>query len=169
MYFVHPITDGVPFIPADLLADVADAMAERVKGLEFDYIVGAEAMAIPIGTALSLRTGKPLSVIRKRSYGLPGEVCSEQFTGYSRNVMYINGLKKGDRVVVVDDVISTGGTMKAVLGALDHMGVEVVDIIVVIEKGDLKAAIEEETGHRMASLIRVRMDGDRVVILPDEG
>jgi len=59
-----------------------------------------------------------------------------QSTGYSKGVLYINGLKKGDRIIIVDDVISTGGTLLALVRALKIMGVEVTDVISVIGRGD---------------------------------
>ena len=64
---------------------------------------------MPLALMLSLQLGIPFTIIRKREYGLPGEVSIEQVTGYSKSKMYVNGLKKSDRVVIVDDVLSTGG------------------------------------------------------------
>ena len=90
-------------------------------------------MAIPIGTAISLMTDIPVNIIRKRSYGLPGEQEVMQKTGYSKGKMYINGLSRGDRVVIVDDVISTGGTMNGILHTFREMGVEVAGICFAIK------------------------------------
>lgn len=104
---------------------------------DVDYIVAAEAMGIPIGSAISLMTDIPLNIIRKRSYGLLGECEVKQQTGYSHGQMFINGIKKGDRVVIVDDVISTGGTIRGILIAMNEIGAEVTDICFAIRKGDV--------------------------------
>ncbi|MFH0966664.1 MAG: hypoxanthine/guanine phosphoribosyltransferase [Methanobacteriota archaeon] len=137
-YFVHPITDGIPHIDPVVLREVAVGMIQLLDLKDINYIVAAEAMAIPIGTAISLMTDIPLNIIRKRSYGLPGEQDVVQQTGYSKGQMFINGLCKGDRVVIIDDVISTGGTINGILATLVEMGVEVCGICFAIKKGDPK-------------------------------
>jgi adenine phosphoribosyltransferase len=60
---------------------------------KIDKIVTMEAMGIPLATALSLKLKIPFVIIRKRTYGLPGEIDVEQITGYSKSKLYINGLK----------------------------------------------------------------------------
>jgi adenine phosphoribosyltransferase len=158
-YFIHPITDGVPRVDPGLLRDVASSM---VKALELDgvaLIVVAEAMGIHIGTTLSLMTDIPLTIVRKRWYGLPGEVAVHQTTGYSKGELYLNGVSKGDRVVIVDDVISTGGTMRALVGALQYAGAEIADICVAIQRG------EPEVGCPYKALVRVEVSPTRVRIL----
>lgn len=152
-YFVHPITDGIPELEPALLREIAAAMV-RILDLEgVNRIVTAEAMGIHIGTALSLVTDIPLTVMRKRQYGLPGEIAVHQVTGYSKGELYLNGVCAGDRVVVVDDVCSTGGTMCALMAALEDAGAEVVDACVVIRRGspkvtcDYKTLVEVEVGE----------------------
>jgi len=68
-YFVHPITDGVPLVEADLLQEVAEAVSQ-FGNLNVDKIVCVEAMGIHLATAISLLTDIPFVVVRKRSYGL---------------------------------------------------------------------------------------------------
>lgn len=135
-YFVHPITDGVPEIEPGLLREIASGMIKLLNLEDIRYIVTAEAMGIPIGTALSLMTDIPLNIIRKRQYGLLGECDVCQVTGYSKGQMYINGIKPGDRIILIDDVISTGGTMNGIIKALQSIGAEIVDIGFVIKKGN---------------------------------
>jgi len=140
-YFVHPITDGVPCIEPALIREVACAMVQVMNLSDVDYIVTAEAMGIPIGIALSLMTDIPLSIVRKRQYGLDGEVSVSQTTGYSKNQLFINGIKTGDRIVIVDDVISTGGTIRALLSALHSIGAIVQDVCFAVSKGDVQLDI----------------------------
>lgn len=154
-YVVHPITDGIPSIESALLEEVAERMAEQLP--DCDRIVTTEAMGIPIATALSLRTGIPFTVIRKRRYGLPDEVSVEQVTGYSSSELFINGLHAGDEVVFVDDVVSTGGTLTAVTAALRDMRVTVKKILVAVGKGDI-SAIEEQVGMPINTLVDIAVD-----------
>lgn len=135
-YFIHPISDGVPSIDPHMVQEIAEYIFKITDIREVDTILTIEAMGIPVAIALSLKTGIPLTIVRKRPYFLEGEVELSQSTGYSKGVLYINGLKRGDRVIIVDDVISTGGTLVALVQALKNMGVEVQDIISVIGRGD---------------------------------
>lgn len=164
-YFVHPLTDGIPSIEAALLDEVVEEILELVDMRTITRIVTVEAMGIPVATALSLASDVPITVIRKRKYGLPGEVEIGQRTGYSKGSLFVNGIEKGEKVLVLDDVISTGGTLAPVLAALREMRVDVRDVVVLIEKGDGRARVEKETGARVKTLVRVDVRDGRVVVL----
>jgi adenine phosphoribosyltransferase len=141
-YFIHPISDGVPSIDPRLVEEIADYITE-IADLNVDTILTIEAMGIPVANALSLKTGIPLTIVRKRPYFLEGEVELSQSTGYSKGALYINGLKKGDRVIIVDDVISTGGTLLALVKALRNIGVEISDVVCVIGRGEGRVKLRE--------------------------
>ena len=162
-YFVHPITDGIPLVEPSILEEAAEGIS-RFGNMEVDKILCVEAMGIHIATALSIKTRIPFVVVRKRVYGLDGEVPVHQMTGYSQGELYINGLHKGDRIILIDDVVSTGVTMIAVLNALKQMDVEIVDVMVVIEKGNGKDIVKRETGFTVKSLVKVNILEGRVVI-----
>lgn len=163
-YFVHPVTDGIPAMDPAVLDEVLNRIYDLMD-MDVDYLVGAEAMAIPLIVPLSLMTGIPYNVVRKRRYGLPGEVSVRQTTGYSEKDLYINGLRKGDRVLVLDDVVSTGGTLRAVVKALQDMGVEVRDIIVVVKKTDRLEELERDLGQSVRTLVSVEVRDGKVRVL----
>lgn len=163
-YFVHPLTDGIPRMERGLLAEIVDQML-LIGDFDCDMIVTPEAMGIPLAVAISERTGVPYNVVRKRRYGLEGEVSVCQVTGYCRNQLYINGVHSGDRVTVVDDVVSTGGTLVAVVLALKRMGAVIVDVIAAIEKTSKMEEIEGELGLRIKTLVKVEVRGGRLVVL----
>lgn len=164
-YVIHPITDGVPYITPELLKEVSNEMKKHIKKVgKFDRIVTMEAMGIPIASALSLDLGIPFTIIRKREYGLPGEVSVEQVTGYSKSKMYINGLKKGDTIIIVDDVLSTGGTLKAVLYVLRQMGVIVKGVFIAIYKGKCKDELIKEFNTPITTIINIDVVNVKVVI-----
>lgn len=162
-YFVHPITDGVPLVESDLLQEVAEAVSQ-FGNMDVDKIVCVEAMGIHLATAISLLTNIPFVVVRKRCYGLDGEVAVHQTTGYSEGELYINGLRKGDRVFLVDDVVSTGGTMTSVIKALQRIETEIVDVMAIIEKGDGREFVEKETGTKVKTLVRANVINGKVVV-----
>jgi adenine phosphoribosyltransferase len=155
-YFIHPITDGVPEMEPELIREVA-AHVVRIADLDVDKIVTVESMGIPIGTALSLIADVPLVIIRKRKYGLPGEIEVSQVTGYSKSQLFLNGIKKGDRVIVVDDVVSTGGTLLAVLQSLQVAGAVVKDVVAVVQRGDGAIRLAAE-GYDVKTMVRVEVD-----------
>ena len=157
-YFIHPITDGVPIVEPALLRDVCGAMLKVLELNNVDKIVVVEAMGIHIGAVLSTMTDIPMTVMRKRVYNLPHEIPVHQTTGYSKGELYLNGVYKGDRVVIIDDVVSTGGTMKALLKALDIAGAEVVDVCIAIQRGS------PDIGRPYKSLVQIEVD-DRVHVV----
>ena len=163
-YFVHPITDGLPLVTKDLLEEITDEIL-GIADLDCDKIVTAEAMGIPIATALTIRTGIRYVIIRKRPYGMEGEVKIDQMTGYSKADMFINSLKAGERVVFVDDVVSTGGTITPTIKALQEMGVVVVDVVVVVNKNRKIHELEEGIGLKIKTLVDVDIVDGKVVLL----
>ncbi|WP_121740900.1 hypoxanthine/guanine phosphoribosyltransferase [Natronorubrum halophilum] len=161
-YFVHGVTDGIPPVDPAVLQAVADGIRERIDLDDIDTLVAPEAMGIHHGTALSLATGIPLVVVRKRSYGFPEEVAVHQETSYGESELYLNGVDAGDRVVLIDDVRSSGGTIEAVCDALEAVEAEVVDIVVVLRRVD---ADHEDAARDVTSLLDVRVRDGAVEVL----
>jgi len=163
-YIVNPITDGIPFVGPEVLREVVDAMAE-VGNFDCDVIMTIEALGIPLATALSLKTGKPYNIVRKRMYGMPGELNLAQVTGYSKNQLFVNGIKPGMRVVIVDDILSTGGTLWALVESLAGIQVKIVDIVVAVERTEKKAEIERKIGMPIKTLVRIEVGNGKVTVL----
>jgi adenine phosphoribosyltransferase len=162
-YFVHPVTDGIPQLKPELLKEVIDEI-KRIANFKVDKIVTIEAAGIAIASPLSVACGIPLCIIRKRQYNLPSEVSVEQITAYGKAKLFINGIKKGDRLLLVDDTLSTGGTLKAVVQALKTIGAEIVDIVVVIDRCKEKEKLEKEIGQKIKSLVKIKVN-DKVKVL----
>ncbi|MDR1954410.1 MAG: adenine phosphoribosyltransferase [Candidatus Methanoplasma sp.] len=144
-YLIHPVTDGIPMMEPDVLEEIIDWMVS-VCSFDCDRIAAPESMGIPFAVPLSLRLRIPYTVIRKRSYGIEGEIKVSYKTGYSDSDVYINGLKKGDRVVIVDDMLSGGGTLSAIVGALRENGISVTDALVVFNKGSEIESVNKRLG-----------------------
>jgi adenine phosphoribosyltransferase len=167
-YLVHPISNCVPTLDPGLLREVVVKTIRKADLENVDKIVTPAAMGIHISTAVSLMTDIPLVVIRKREYGLESEVSLTKGTGYSEDEMYINDVREGDRVLLLDDLISTGGTMRAIVEALDDIGADIVDIVIAIRKvggEDALAGID----HPVKTLINVRVDDGGVEIVDESG
>jgi adenine phosphoribosyltransferase len=166
-YFVHPVSDGVPTFRPSLLREVAVGVVRAADVEGVDKIVTPAAMGIHISTAVSLMTDLPMVVVRKRQYGLDGEVSIEQQTGYAESEMYVNDVGPDDRVLVLDDVLSTGGTMRAVLDALEFIGAEVAGAVAVIRKAGPTEL--DDTDHEVTALVTVTVEDGRVRIVDPTG
>lgn len=162
-YFVHPITDGIPLGRPEMLDEVLGEMAARGDWAHCDKIVTAESMGFPLASGLSMRVHRPYVFIRKRQYGLPGEVSLKQTTGYSKTDMFINNIHRGDRVIFVDDVISTGGTLYAIVRALRQIGAEVTQALIVFEKTRELPRMQKELGLPIHTLLAVEVVGGKLV------
>lgn len=167
-YFVHPISDGVPMLEPGLLREIVIKIIRKARLEDVDKIVTPAAMGIHISTAVSLMTDIPLVVIRKREYGLEGETPLFQETGYAENQMFINDVEAGDRVLVLDDVLSTGGTLSAICTALEEIGAEIVDIVAVIKKEGGGNELDESK-YTAKTLINVDVVDNQVVIIDGDG
>ena len=165
-YFIHPISDGIPRMDAEVLRATRDLIVSSIDWSEVDLIVTVEAMGLPLLAAVGDATGKPTVVIRKRSYGMEGEVRVDIATGYSQSIVYINDIKPGERVVIVDDVISTGGTLEPLLERLESMGVILHDVVVAIEQGEGRERLNRERPDwPVRSLVRIDIIDGKVEII----
>ncbi len=159
-YFQNPISDGIPKVDPDVLEEAIDGLAGILpEGI--DLILAPEAMGIPLGTGLSLKTRIPYVVVRKKQYGLPGEIEVLQKTGYSKSRMFVNGVKKGMRVVIVDDVLDTGGTLRAISEAVLSAGADLAKIMVVYSLCEDLDSMSKTMRAPIECLVRIGMDGPR--------
>ena len=158
-YFVNPISDGVPRVYPDVLEEAVDGLVSEAS-FDCDLILAPEAMGIPLAAGISLKARIPFSVVRKKRYGLPGETELTQRTGYSKAAMFLNGLEKGTRVAIVDDVLDTGGTIFAVASAVRDAGAVVTKVAVVYAMSDVQA-FSKKVGAPVVALLSVGVEGGR--------
>ena len=132
-----------------------DGMADRLKGVDFDVIAGPESRGFIFGTPLAYKTGRGFVMIRKKGK-LPRETISEEYElEYGKAVIEVHkdAIKPGQKVVVVDDLIATGGSAAATVKLIERLGGKVVKIIFVIELAGLKGR-DKLKGYDIESLIR---------------
>ena len=164
-YFIHPITDGVPRLEPNVLQAIVDLVEPLVDWDNIDIILGIEAMGLPLTAPLAMRTGVPMVIARKRNYGLEGEVQIDQQTGYSKGSIYLNDIKPGERIAIIDDVLSTGGTMRSVIEGVKQTKASVENIVIVVEKGDGMQNLKQDyPSIKFDSLVKLHMDGEKVIV-----
>lgn len=124
---------------ADGLKLAIDELAKKLEGVDFDVIAGAESRGFLFGMPLSYLFHKPFVPIRKKGK-LPCETVSKTYDleyGTATIEIHKDAIKKGDKVVLLDDLIATGGTMKAAAELVEELGGEVVEALFLIELSDL--------------------------------
>ena len=89
-YFIHPISDGIPRMNPEVLKATTELIVGTTDWEGVDLIVSVEAMGLPLLASVGNATGIPTVVIRKRSYGMDGEVSVDVSTGYSNSTIFIN-------------------------------------------------------------------------------
>lgn len=165
-YLVHPLIDGVPRVePALLQAWLDWAQGNKDLLSQATVLMAPEAMGLPLAAPLSLATGIPYVVVRKRQYGLPGEQVAFCETGYGEACLHVNSVTKEDKVLVVDDVVSTGGTLSALLATLSSMDVPAVGALVFLDKGRVRAVLEERHGVPIRVMRTIAVKDGKVTIL----
>ena len=115
-------------------------------------------------SGFSQKTGIPVNIVRKKQYWLPDEIVLDQSTGYSKGKLFMNYVNSGDVVTVIDAVVSTGGTLIAVLKGLKERGVVVKDVLCAIERGDGVEKVMNETGFSVKTLVKVEV-GESVTVV----
>ena len=119
---------------------IIDGWKARYAGKGVTAIVGADARGFIFGAALAYAMDLPFIPVRKKGK-LPAETISEDFEleyGTDSVEIHVDALRPGDRVVLVDDLLATGGTMAAIAALVRKLGAEIVEVAFVVELPDLK-------------------------------
>ena len=139
---------------ADGLHLAIDSMQELLKDVDFDVVVGAESRGFVFGTPIAYNLHKPFVLVRKTGK-LPCETISKEYDleyGSAVIEMHKDSTKPGQKVVLVEDLIATGGTIEAAAQLVEELGGEVVKIIFLMELAGLKGR-ERLAKYDVASVI----------------
>lgn len=131
-----------------------DTMQESLKGLDFDVVVGAESRGFIFGAPIAYNLNKSFVPIRKKGK-LPREVISEDYEleyGTATLEIHKDAILPGQKVILVDDLMATGGTAKAMIRLIERLGGEVVKLIFLIELAGLNGR-EAVKGYEVESAI----------------
>lgn len=131
-----------------------DTMQEKVKDLEYDVVAGPESRGFIFGTPIAYNNKKPFVLIRKAGK-LPRETVSVSYDleyGKATIEMHKDSIRPGQKVLIVDDLIATGGTTEAMIKLVEELGGEVVGVVVLMELAGLKGR-EKIAGYRLDSAI----------------
>ena len=116
-----------------------DELIKLLDGVDFDVVVGAESRGFIFGAPIAYALGKPFVLVRKKGK-LPCDTIEEEYAleyGKATIEMHTDALKSGQKVVIVDDLIATGGTIEAAAKLVEKLGGEVVKAIFLLELAGL--------------------------------
>ena len=139
---------------ADGLQLAIDSMIKLLDGVDFDVVAGTESRGFIFGVPIAYEMHKPFVPVRKKGK-LPCETISQSYDleyGQATLEMHKDSIKPGQKVVLVDDLIATGGTIEAAIKLVEQLGGEVVKVIFLMELAGLKGR-ERLKGYDVASVI----------------
>lgn len=122
------------------LKSAIDLMQEQIKDIDFDVIAGPESRGFIFGMPIAYNLGKSFAPVRKKGK-LPCETVSIEYSleyGDKTTIeMHKTAIKPGQKVVIIDDLLATGGTTEAAVKLVEKLGGEVVGAVFLIELTDL--------------------------------
>ena len=146
--------------PVGLRATVQE-IASRYQSLKIDKVVGIESRGFIIGAALAFQLGVGFVPIRKKGK-LPAETVGHDYEleyGFDRIELHVDAIARGERVLLVDDLIATGGTAEAAIKLIEKMGGTIVEFCAVIDLPDLGGRKRlEKLRHKVFTLCEFEGD-----------
>ncbi|MBR5524461.1 MAG: adenine phosphoribosyltransferase [Clostridia bacterium] len=139
---------------ADGLRLAIDELQKKLEGVEFDLLVGAESRGFIFGMPLAYNLHKPFVPVRKAGK-LPCAVVQKEYAleyGTATIEIHKDAIQPGQRVVLIDDLIATGGTIKAAAELVESLGGEVVKILFLLELKGLEGR-KALTGYDVDSVV----------------
>ena len=136
-----------------------DLIQKSIGDTDFDIVVGPESRGFIFGMPIAYNLNKSFVPVRKKGK-LPRETIEQEYAleyGTATLEMNKTGIKKGDKVIIIDDLLATGGTMEAMIKMVESLGGEVVKICVLIELPALKGR-ELLKNYQVESIIQ--FDGE---------
>jgi adenine/guanine phosphoribosyltransferase-like PRPP-binding protein len=162
-FLINPLTEQIPATSAELLQAATDWIVEAGDFTHANKIAGEEDKGAILVASTSLATGLPFGMARWYPAGLEGQISVNFEMEYTSGQLFLNGIQENDNVVIVDDMISTGGTMLALIEAVHLAKAKIMDIICVAEKIEYGGVerILNQTGYRVKSLVKISVAGER--------
>ena len=164
-YCVNTLTDHVPATDSKLLSQIIDeavAILDPVKN-NYDIILGEEDRGGYIAALVAFHLSIPFTLVKWNPGGLEGDIAVNFRNLYTDGKMYVNSVKKGDRVLIVEDIIDTGGTLSALYELINARGAKVKNIFTVAAKEDYEGLkkVTELTGITPDYLVSFNTKGGK--------
>ncbi len=158
---VNELCDQVPALRPEVVREAVDwFISEGI--FSGNKIVTEEDKGAILAGLVMARTGKPLAVARWYPYKLPDSATIKVHmkSEYREGDLYLNGILPGDRITIIEDTISSGGTIISLVEAVRRSGAEVTEILALVEKMDFGgvASVMAQTGIRVKTGVGIKID-----------
>lgn len=165
-FVINELTEQIPATRPELLWRAAQSVVSLTNFNGITKIVSEEEKGAVLVAAVSLLTGIPFGLARWYPSGLDGQIMVDFACEYASGHIFLNGVNPGDRVIIVDDMVSTGGTMVALIEAIKKAGAEIIDVVAVADKAEYGGVerIKSETGLLVKTALTISVTGERSIV-----
>ncbi len=160
-FVVNPLTEQIPYTKAKLLRQACRALVAQVDRGRTTKLVSEEDKGAIFLAGVSLITGLPFGMARWQPNGLSDQIRQSFKMEYHGGFLYLSGVEKNDRVTIIEDLISTGGTLISLIKMVKQAGAEIVDVVCLAEKVNYKGVrrVKAETGCVVKTLVKIDISG----------
>ena len=160
-YVITPLLDHEPETSYDLMAEAVEELSKLVDFSKADKVVGEEDRGGYLAALVAYANKKSLGMVKWFPIGLSTSVPIDFRNAYTEGKMYLYGVKKGDRIILIEDMVDSGGTLIAMINLLKKVGATIVAVAILAEKEEYHGLqrIKEETGIDVQCLMKFSSSG----------
>ncbi len=164
-YVINPLTDHHPTTSYALIDDVVEELSMLTDFSKATKILGEEDRGGFLAVLMAYRHKLPFGLVKWNPSGLEGQFSIDFRNAYTHGKMYLHGIDKGDKVVLVEDMVDSGGTIISMVHLLREIGIELLDVVVVSVKEGFNGLenIKKETGVDVKYLVKFKAEDDAEV------
>lgn len=166
-FILNPLTEQVPATSSKLLRAAAEALMNKMEINNYNKLITEEDKGAILVAAVSLFTELPFGMARWMPNKLADQVSSIFSCEYTKGTLYICGIEQGDQVCIIDDLISTGGTLIGMIEAIQSIGADILDIIVIGEKIEYNGVerVLRKTGIQVKPILEISVQNDNSEVI----
>jgi adenine phosphoribosyltransferase len=160
-FLINPLTDHTPTTTYPLLQDTILSLAQLTDYSKADKLMGEEDRGGFLVALMAYHFKMPFGMVKWNPTGYEGQQSIKFRNAYTEGTLYLNGVQKGDKVILVEDMIDSGGTIVAMVNMLKAASIELVDLVIIAEKEEYRGAerIKRETGVEPKLLLKFSSSG----------
>jgi adenine phosphoribosyltransferase len=160
-YIVSPLFDHEPETPYLLLKSAVEELSKITDFSKADKILGEEDRGGFLASLLAYEHKKSLAMVKWFPIDLKIQVPVDFRNAYTEGKMYLYGVRKGDNLILVEDIVDSGGTIIAMIKLLREVGANIIDVVAIAEKEEFLGIerIKKETGVDVKCLLKFSTSG----------
>lgn len=156
-YILNPVNDHYPTTSYALMKEMVVELSKLTDFSKATKILGEEDRGGYIASLMAYVHHKPFGLAKWNAPGITGPIWIPFRNAYTHGRMYLHGIEKGDKVILVEDLVDTGGTVVAMIKLLQKMKIKIIDVVAIAEKAEYNGVkrIYKETGCWIKHLLKV--------------